>query len=602
MSQICPQTTISATNLPNNNFSKCSSSSIFTKIFIYVDSREEPFSIRLQQLATDIKLKDFLKSLPSSYCQQGKYKYFFKSHDQLLGIIREEISDLDQVLPSCHGRITAWLLPAVAVNETQNQSSTVEQRHPTRRRYQPPQDDSLFTSGDEFDSSQSETTATTQDEDDDRFSSMTESTDTTASPSLRYYRRQNQRRRRREQAQRRHRASTYSTISLDVITVVLNLENISFLGISIVGQIDGSTDGGIYVGSIMKGGAVAADGRIEPGDMILQMNDISFQNMSNDEAVKILRQSVQNAKTLKLVVAKCWNENPRDYFHLPHPQSDPIHRIDPLQWLTQTQQALVQQNNNNNNNKRRSASPQIPSTSTIMSSTISSPAHHGQKEKFIYDLNLTRTSDMETIVKAMKKHNSGLDIRDRLWLKIIIPKSIVVEWLFKYVDGFIDKNDAKDYACLMLERGYIRHIVNQTKFSKSCYYIFGDLCQDMTQLTMSDNYESLCELDTDDDVKQSTTIYGYLDKHNLPLYSSNSSLTGKYKAKAHQSNDNSRGKPSTTTTSSSLSYARYQPQSSLASSFLGTTTFSSIRNNSLLTSPASTAQPSNASSKSIITI
>ena len=29
-------------------------------------------------------------------------------------------------------------------------------------------------------------------------------------------------------------------------------------------------DGGIYVGSIMKGGAVAQDGRIEPGDMILQ--------------------------------------------------------------------------------------------------------------------------------------------------------------------------------------------------------------------------------------------------------------------------------------------------------------------------------------------
>ena len=34
-------------------------------------------------------------------------------------------------------------------------------------------------------------------------------------------------------------------------------------------------DGGIYVGSIMKGGAIALDGRIEPGDMILQVNDIN---------------------------------------------------------------------------------------------------------------------------------------------------------------------------------------------------------------------------------------------------------------------------------------------------------------------------------------
>ena len=33
-------------------------------------------------------------------------------------------------------------------------------------------------------------------------------------------------------------------------------------------------DGGIYVGSIMKGGAVAQDGRIEPGDMILQGKEL----------------------------------------------------------------------------------------------------------------------------------------------------------------------------------------------------------------------------------------------------------------------------------------------------------------------------------------
>lgn len=40
-------------------------------------------------------------------------------------------------------------------------------------------------------------------------------------------------------------------------------------------------------------GAVALDGRIEPGDMILQVNDVNFENMSNDEAVKVLREVVQ---------------------------------------------------------------------------------------------------------------------------------------------------------------------------------------------------------------------------------------------------------------------------------------------------------------------
>lgn len=40
-------------------------------------------------------------------------------------------------------------------------------------------------------------------------------------------------------------------------------------------------------------GAVALDGRIEPGDMILEVNGVSFENMSNDDAVRTLRESVQ---------------------------------------------------------------------------------------------------------------------------------------------------------------------------------------------------------------------------------------------------------------------------------------------------------------------
>ena len=35
------------------------------------------------------------------------------------------------------------------------------------------------------------------------------------------------------------------------------------------------------------------DGRIEPGDMILEVNGISFERMSNDDAVRTLREAVQ---------------------------------------------------------------------------------------------------------------------------------------------------------------------------------------------------------------------------------------------------------------------------------------------------------------------
>ena len=42
----------------------------------------------------------------------------------------------------------------------------------------------------------------------------------------------------------------------------------------------------------LSGGAVALDGRIEPGDMILQVNETNFENMTNDDAVRVLREVV----------------------------------------------------------------------------------------------------------------------------------------------------------------------------------------------------------------------------------------------------------------------------------------------------------------------
>lgn len=64
-------------------------------------------------------------------------------------------------------------------------------------------------------------------------------------------------------------------------------------------------------------GAVALDGRIEPGDMLLQVNDVDFQNMSNDDAVRVLREMVHKPGPITLTVAKCWDPSPQGYFTLP---------------------------------------------------------------------------------------------------------------------------------------------------------------------------------------------------------------------------------------------------------------------------------------------
>lgn len=60
------------------------------------------------------------------------------------------------------------------------------------------------------------------------------------------------------------------------------------------------------------------------------------------------------------------------------------------------------------------------------------------------DMDLSINTDMVTIVRAMARPESGLEIRDRMWLKITIPNAFigadVVDWLNTHVKGFIDRS------------------------------------------------------------------------------------------------------------------------------------------------------------------
>uniref|UniRef100_A0A8C1P759 Dishevelled segment polarity protein 3b n=2 Tax=Cyprinus carpio TaxID=7962 RepID=A0A8C1P759_CYPCA len=255
-------------------------------------------------------------------------------------------------------------------------------------------------------------------------------------------------------------------------------EKYNFLGISIVGQSNERGDGGIYIGSIMKGGAVAADGRIEPGDMLLQVNDINFENMSNDDAVRVLREIVHKPGPITLTVAKCWDPNPRSCFTLP--RSEPIRPIDPAAWVSHTA-AMT------------GAYPvygMSPSMSTITSTSSSITSSIPETERF-EDFHLSIHSEMAAVAKAMASPESGLEVRDRMWLKITIPNAFigsdVVDWLYHHVEGFTDRREARKYASNLLKAGYIRHTVNKITFSEQCYYIFGDLCGNMASLSLHEH-------------------------------------------------------------------------------------------------------------------
>lgn len=237
----------------------------------------------------------------------------------------------------------------------------------------------------------------------------------------------------------------------------------NYLGISIVGQSNKGGDGGIYVGSIMKGGAVALDGRIEPGDMILEVNGVSFENLSNDDAVRTLRESVaQQTEPITLVVAKCWDPNPRRFAAPPpaRPPLEPVRPIDPSAWVLHTEAARGggwAGGQGGAGGWGRMGPPSMSAmTSTCSSSLISSvpppgvcdygrrPPQQQQQQASNTSsssahsssraggggggselVTLTRQSDMQAVVRAMAQPDSGLEVRDRMWLKIHIPHAFI---------------------------------------------------------------------------------------------------------------------------------------------------------------------------------
>ncbi|CAB1329877.1 unnamed protein product, partial [Coregonus sp. 'balchen'] len=444
-----------------------------TKIIYHIDEEETPYLVKLSVSPEKVTLADFKNVLNNR--PVNSYKFFFKSMDQDFGVVKEEISDDNAKLPCFNGRVVSWLV--LAESSHSDGGSQCTESHPELL---PP----LERTGGIGDSRPP--------------SFHRDGLDTeTGTESLLSHRRERERERARRRAReteipringhsKSERTARDSAMGYDSASVMSSeLESSSFvdseededasraelvlsadaqtqtpqteaqkkynfLGISIVGQSNDRGDGGIYIGSIMKGGAVAADGRIEPGDMLLQVNDVNFENMSNDDAVRILREIVSKTGPISLTVAKCWDPSPRSYFTIP--RAEPVRPIDPAAWISHT-------------------------------TALTGPYPHYEFD----DLPLSASkTDMSTIVKVMQLPDSGLEIRDRMWLKITIGNAVigadVVDWLYSRVEGFKDRRDARKYASSLLKHGYLRHTVNKITFSEQCYYTFGDLCQSTASL------------------------------------------------------------------------------------------------------------------------
>ncbi|TFJ95912.1 apolipoprotein acyltransferase [Platysternon megacephalum] len=359
-----------------------------TKVIYHLDEEETPYLVKIPVPAERITLGHVKAAL-----SRPGAKYFFKSMDQDFGDLKSDVRaefpaglipfslpKIPLLIPGVvgdpparagadsRGDPTGALAPAAppapaARGEDQRHRGLPAPLLPSRLERHL----AGYESSSTLLTSEIETTSLCDSDDDDtmsRFSSSTEQS--SASRLLKRHRR-----RRKQRPPRLERTSSFSsvtdsTMSLNIITVTLNMEKYNFLGISIVGQSNERGDGGIYIGSIMKGGAVAADGRIEPGDMLLQ-----------------------------------------GYFTLP--RNEPIQPIDPAAWVSHSA-ALT------------GAFAAYPGSSSM--STITSGSSVAETERFD-EFNLSVHTDMASVTKAMASPESGLEVRDRMWLKITIPNAFL---------------------------------------------------------------------------------------------------------------------------------------------------------------------------------
>uniref|UniRef100_W5LH75 Dishevelled segment polarity protein 3a n=1 Tax=Astyanax mexicanus TaxID=7994 RepID=W5LH75_ASTMX len=489
-----------------------------TKVIYHLDEQETPYLVKLAVPAERVTLSDLKNAL-----KKPNHKFFFKSMDDDFGVVKEEITDDNAKLPCYNGRVVCWLVSAdgshsdgCSVAESQLERPPSGERsqgigdsrppsfHPKaagsrhgvddetetdsvvshrRDRDRPRKKHSHEHSGGRMNgysrvgrgmdlggydsrsslmSSELESSSCFDSDDDGSTSRCVSQLPTVVITHTHTH---------------THYEPHYLSHILS-LSFFFTLEKYNFLGISIVGQSNERGDGGIYIGSIMKGGAVAADGRIEPGDMLLQVNDINFENMCNDDAVRVLRDIVHKPGPVSLTVAKCWDPNPNSCFALP--RSEPIRPIDPAAWVSHTA-AMT------------GIYPPYgmsPSMSTVTSTSSSISSSIPETERFD-DYHLSVHSDMATVAKAMACPDSGLEVRDRMWLKITIANAFigsdVVDWLFHHVEGFADRREARKYASNLLKAGFIRHTVNKITFSEQCYYVFGDLSGNMAHLSLHEN-------------------------------------------------------------------------------------------------------------------
>ncbi|CAD5214343.1 unnamed protein product [Bursaphelenchus xylophilus] len=344
------------------------------------------------------------------------------------------------------------------------------------------------------------------------------------------------RRKKRERYRRPYVPSTISSASgmssvPQVTEIMLDLREHA-LGIDI-----GMCDGAVLITSIAKNSAADRCGALGVGDQIVQVDNTSFEELSDEQVVSLLRKISSQKRVVRIVVARYKRDSDQ--------RSDALSalcetaEIDVSLWVEGTKQANpdapfddFHQNPNTSAHINEAAEetsdeeraayddrrngigahfvPQIKLMRAIHQRTEANG--HIPNDENDRHSRLSATDAMEIVVRQMARLDSGLKIKDRKWLKIPIPMSFIghelVNWLLENVDGLDNRKQARNYAKQLLEKGFIKHAVNMNSFSEKCYYKFQEkICEE--RLLM----EQQAKLNTVDSPTEITYMSGPSSPH-----------------------------------------------------------------------------------------
>lgn len=473
---------------------------VTTRVYVIVDSRV-PVMFKLNTPPACITLGDLKAALPA--IDQPNFKYFFKSKDSEFGTVKEEIQDDDCKLPTDGNRVSVWIvtpgklgdeLVSKATNsETCNltYTSTSYDDGSSSLMTTDMESTSYFTETDDNSTCCSDYSETTCDtfvsqrnnrhyknghggpKSPTHLYGVHDRYHNTRSPH-RYHDRTRSHQSPSSSSSTSSSASRSDATAVHCLTVHLVLTNENFLGLHIYANAYNGIDEGIYVDGVTENSAVALDGRIEPGDKLIQVNEVNLEELSNEEAVEVLKEAVLKRGPLKLVVAKFVENNKNDEDNGIMGPREAIHPIDTAAWVAHAQAITIPNSIGGDQVNSTTSSPSFDSNAQdtdCIRPASASIANMGSGLR----LN-RRTTDMKEIIQHMKIPEIGLDIKNREWLKITIRNAFLgselVKWLERNVYGFDNNREAKKFASRMLKEGYIRDPISNKPFSSKSYYTF----------------------------------------------------------------------------------------------------------------------------------